>query len=333
MPADKPDIALLISSYQRAWHLERVLRSVACQRDVDCRLEVVVTDDGSTDATFDVIRRFQAEVPYPVRFTTHRHEDFQLARCRNDGVRASTAPYLLFLDGDCLLPPEHVAHHLRRRRRGYVWGGYCCRLDRATSERVSLEDVSQAAYLNWASNKERWRLRTLAVKSVLYGWLGHPRKPRLYGGNIGIWRSDYERLNGYDENFVGWGGEDDDLRIRLGQAGVRVRSILPWTHTYHLWHPPVESAPAVYKQGRNIHYLNRRTRPTRCRKGLEAKPESLHATVATADSEQPPGGDWADDAPRVAPARTKGPADVFSQRCSPRARRAVGRGHGDHQDV
>ena len=39
-------------------------------------------------------------------------------------------------------------------------------------------------------------------------------------------RADYERVNGYDENFVGWGCEDDDLRLRLRHAGVRIESIL-----------------------------------------------------------------------------------------------------------
>src|SRR5262245_8714249 len=107
MPA-KPEIALLISSYQRPGHLRRALLSIALQKDFTSAMEVVVTDDGSTDETLDVVREFAQSVNFPVHFTTHPHAAFQLARCRNEGVAASTAPYVLFLDGDCILPPDHV---------------------------------------------------------------------------------------------------------------------------------------------------------------------------------------------------------------------------------
>jgi GT2 family glycosyltransferase len=105
-------------------------------------------------------------------------------------------------------------------------------------------------------------------KARLYSLLRHPTKPKLFGGNIGISRADYEAVNGYDENFEGWGCEDDDLRLRLRQAGVRVHSILRWTRTYHLWHPRGETTPEQWKEGANVGYLTRGRRPTRCHNGL-----------------------------------------------------------------
>jgi hypothetical protein len=98
--------------------------------------------------------------------------------------------------------------------------------------------------------------------------LRDPRRPKLVGGNIGIWRSDYERVNGYDENFRGWGCEDDDLRLRLRAAGIRVASIAWWTNIYHLWHPKTLSAPPTWRQGANVEYLQRPIRLTRCLAGL-----------------------------------------------------------------
>ena len=35
-----------------------------------------------------------------------------------------------------------------------------------------------------------------------------------------------EDINGYDEEFQGWGCEDDDLRLRLRKAGKKIRSIM-----------------------------------------------------------------------------------------------------------
>ena len=146
-----PEIAILISTYQRPQHLRRALQSIALQRDVAGQMEVVVTDDGSADETPQLVSDFARSVDFPVHFTTHPHSTFQLARCRNEGVAASTAPYLLFLDGDCILPPDHVAIHLQRRRAGVVMAGDFMRLDEAVSARVDEKVIRGGEFVNWAS--------------------------------------------------------------------------------------------------------------------------------------------------------------------------------------
>lgn len=266
------DISLLLSTYQKPWHLQRVLTSIAMQERVADRMEVIVTDDGSSDETADLVVRFAQSVSFPVRFTTHEHAGFQLARCRNEGVAASKAPYLLFLDGDCLLPPDHVWQHLKHRRAGEVMGGYCVRLNRETTERIDEESVRSQTYLQWIPPRDLRALTIRDWKSRFYRLLRHSQKPKLAGGNIGIWRSDYELVNGYDENFQGWGGEDDDLRRRLRRVGVQIGSILRWTRTYHLWHPAEPSAPSKASQGANYQYFLRRGALTHCRNGLVKRP-------------------------------------------------------------
>jgi glycosyltransferase involved in cell wall biosynthesis len=231
-------------------------------------MEVVVTDDGSTDETPQVVQQFAGSVDFPVHFTTHPHSTFRLARCRNEGVRASTAPYLLFLDGDCILPPDHVAVHLQRRKRKTVMAGDCARLDEATSAQIDEAAIRRGDFAPWAPRDELRRLRKQDRKARLYQWLRHPTKPKLIGNNVGIWRNDYELVNGYDENYEGWGCEDDDLRLRLRMAGVRIESILRWTHTLHLWHRTDVTAPVNWREGRNVAYLTRKEIPMRCRNGL-----------------------------------------------------------------
>jgi hypothetical protein len=97
----------------------------------------------------------------------------------------------------------------------------------------------------------------------------HPTKPRrLQGGDFSIWREDYERVNGFDENFCGWGGEDYDLGRRLRRAGVRLASVLRWTCSYHVWHPVDVTKPDVPRQTRNAVHLRRKGKLIRCRNGL-----------------------------------------------------------------
>jgi glycosyltransferase involved in cell wall biosynthesis len=287
------EISLLLSTYEKPWHLKRVLTSIAVQEHVADRMELIVTDDGSSDETADLVARFAQSVNFPVRFTTHDHTGFQLARCRNEGVAASRAPYLLFLDGDCLLPPDHVWQHLKHRSPGEVMGGYCVRLDRETSERVDEVAIRSQAYLQWIPPRALISLAIRDWKSRVYRLLRHPLKPKLAGGNIGIWRSDYDLVNGYDENFQGWGGEDDDLRRRLGRVGVQIGSILRWTRTYHLWHPPDPSAPAKASLGANYKYFLRRGSLTRCRNGLVKRdPNQLNIRLVNHSELTPAATAW-----------------------------------------
>lgn len=267
----KPEIAVLVSSFERPGHLSRVLASIAAQRGVEGAFEVVVTDDGSRDETHRVVRNFAASVSFPVRFTTHPHTIFHLARCRNEGVAASTAPYLLFLDGDCVIPPDHLRIHLDRARAGFATAGYFVWLDRATSERITEKSIRSGEFQNLKSWSQRRQLAWRHLQASYYSLIRDPLRPKFYGGNFGLSRADYERVNGYDENYRGWGCEDDDLRVRLRAAGVRIASITWWTHIYHLWHPKDPSAGRQWRDGANVEYLRRPIRLTRCLSGLHKR--------------------------------------------------------------
>jgi glycosyltransferase involved in cell wall biosynthesis len=267
----RPEVSLIVTTYQMPGHLRRVLASIARQT-VASQIEIIVTDDGSVDETPQVVRDFAQRSGLPVQFVTHPHDSFHLTRCRNDGARQASAPYLLFLDGDCLIPPDHVEQYLQARQAGHVHYGYCCRLEREVSEQIDEAAIATADFGDWATSGELRKLALLHAKATFYQWIGHRLKPALKGGNIGIWREDFDRLNGFDENFHAWGCEDDDLTYRVRAAGLKVTSILGRTRTYHLWHPPATSKPAAkWSEGQNVAYLKRRGRLTCCMNGLRKR--------------------------------------------------------------
>jgi GT2 family glycosyltransferase len=286
----QPEIALLVSSYNRAEHLRRALLSIGAQQGVDGKMEVVVTDDGSTDNSAEVARQFANSVDFSVKFATHPHNGYHLTKCRNQGVKESTAPYILFLDGDCSLPPDHVRHHLETRRKGLVVGSDCVRLDEATSARVTDDDIRNGRLIQYASPKELARMRSQYRKAWFYQFIRHADKPKLIGNNIALWREDYERINGYDEQFVGLYCEDDDLRMRLRRAGLKATSLLNKSFTFHFWHPIHHTGTPRWRDGVNVKRLTRPGRLTACRVGLKAKEvcdlqiqvlgEALHTAAA-----------------------------------------------------
>jgi glycosyltransferase involved in cell wall biosynthesis len=268
MPA--PQVAVVVTTYQMPGHLRRCLESIARQRTT-LPLEVVVADDGSRDETATVASQFARTAPFPVRFVTHEHAGFQAARSRNDGVRHSTAPHLLFVDGDCLLPPDHVEVHLRAWRPGAVTCGYCARLSEPASRQINLAAIERGDLARYADASELRKLAAMHRKAWWYSLLGHATKPALRSTDFSIARADFQRVNGFDEQFRGWGGEDDDLGRRLRAAGMRQVSILDKTRVYHLWHPPDPSKTAEWRDGANINYLQRPLRLTRCLAGLAAR--------------------------------------------------------------
>jgi glycosyltransferase involved in cell wall biosynthesis len=262
------EVALLISTYQKPRHLKLVLASVALQQGVEGRLEVVVANDGSTDDTPQIVERFARGVAFPVKQTTHRRREFQVARCRNEAVAASSAPYLIILDGDCIIPPDFVVQHLRRRRRRVVMNGDCYRLEEEVSARIDEAAVRSGEYVDCVSAFERERIERADRDARWQNLIHHRRKPHLLDNNIGVWRSDLERVNGFDEDFVGWGNEDDDLGYRLRQDGIRIQSVLRWAKTYHVWHPRDATWTPNWHDGPNVARLFRKNRATRCVNGL-----------------------------------------------------------------
>ncbi|MDX1948675.1 MAG: glycosyltransferase [Pirellulaceae bacterium] len=281
-----PELAIILTSYQLPGHLRRALESIACQRTRHS-FEVIVADDGSRDETPTMVAEFAAIAPFSVRFVTHEHDGFHPARCRNEGVRASTAQVLLFCDGDCLLPPDHVETHLKLARPGFVNCGSCVRLSEQLSQEITLEKIQGGEFVGLAPSKELAKLRRIHQRFWWYRLIGHRTKPALKSTDFSLHRSDFERVNGFDEKFRGWGCEDDDLGLRLRAAGMKLVSVLDRTHLVHLWHPPAISKPATWRNGANVAYFQRPIQLTRCEQGLTTRaPRDL--TVRLAGEPQDP---------------------------------------------
>jgi GT2 family glycosyltransferase len=271
------ELSVILTTYQRPAHLERSLISLAHQRGIDGKFEVIVSDDGSADHTQNLVRTFARTAPFPLHWVSHPHSGFRVSLCRNEGVRSSRSPYFLFTDSDCIFPADHLYKHVLARRPGIVRAGDCIRLDEETTNRIDEQAIASGVFTAWAPREEQNRLFKLRFKGQYYRWMRHPKKPKLTGYNIGISRDDFEAVNGFDENFIGWGCEDDDLSFRLRKSGRRIASALAYTHGFHLWHPAEPSRPGKWTDGPNVGRLNDIDRPARCASGLVAVPTGANA--------------------------------------------------------
>ncbi len=261
--------SVILSTYERPRAL--LLSALSLARQSVLPDELVVADDGSRKETADAVKRLQREMPFPVLHARQEDEGFRAARNRNNGVRASSGDYLVFLDGDILASGWCLKAHLGRAAAGEFLLGYCFYLDEGTSARLSEEDVREGRLERVSLPEEEARLAKVHRKNRLYAFLSRfglckRTKPKLRAGNFSLFRADFERVNGFDENFVGWGQEDDDLGRRLVMAGLRPRSIVPWAAAYHLHHPRVHRGR--WRDGPNVAYFLRKRVKAFCENGL-----------------------------------------------------------------
>lgn len=294
----KPAASLILCTFERPRNLRMSLASILGQKGAEGKFEVVVADDGSRDETLQVVEEFRQRAPFPIHFTTHPHQGFCPSQSRNEAVAASSGEYLIFLDGDCMIPPEHIALQLAHREPGVVRIGDCIRLSEEASAQVTPSVAQSGGYVSLASAASKRWLYQKAWKDLYYNLIRSRKRPSLVSNNFALSRADYDRVNGFDENFVGWGNEDDDFGRRLKKAGLRLKSILFWTSVYHLWHPPVPSFPNTLADGANIPYARRGFHLTRCGNGLlkrnwrdltyairgDYTPRALEAAIPQADS-------------------------------------------------
>ncbi len=83
--------------------------------------------------------------------------------------------------------------------------------------------------------------------------------------NLAVWRSDLDRVDGFDADYRGWGKEDSDIIVRLQRAGVRRKDGVFATGVLHLWHAEADRSalPANEQKALRHHRQRRNSRATR----------------------------------------------------------------------
>jgi glycosyltransferase involved in cell wall biosynthesis len=276
-------ISLIISTYNWPEALQAVVEG--CFAQTDRNFEIIVTDDGSGESTRACIDKLRERSPVPLRHVWQPDDGYRLAMARNQGILASKGDYIVVLDGDCIPQPDFISQHRKLARRGYMVTGSRILLDSEASKRVLAKELEVQSLglmdkigmrLRGRINKLPqllWRLPDVGREQKRFSWR------RIKGCNMGMWRSDLERINGFDESFRGWGHEDADLVVRLFHANVMRKDGAFATEVLHLWHREAKRDQAT--SNRNIVVERLANRTVRAARGLtehrDEPPVSQHA--------------------------------------------------------
>ena len=263
---------LIISIYNQAAQLRRVLETVARQRN--CNFDIVIADDGSADAVQPVLDEFREQHPaFKLAHVWHSDRGFYKTIILNKAFRAANGEYIIVIDGDMLLHDRFIENHLRHARPDRVLCGYRgVKLGgQITAELLSgVRHFSQNLFvLLWQALRGQLEevSRGLVINNHTLRRLVARRSKRLSGCNFSTSRENLFRVNGMDETIRVYGFEDFELGHRLTLAGIRLTDVSRCCNTYHLHHARRVADNAATLRAIKQNILG--SRALQCRYGLE----------------------------------------------------------------
>lgn len=233
-------ISVVITTYNRSEALLPVLAALAMQDDT--LFEVIIADDGSTQHHQDAVQAAAKELALPLTHIWHPDVGFTASRVRNLGVANALGAYVVLLDGDCVPETDFVRRHRGLMEAGYFVNGSRVMLSPRLTQAIvdGRTQVQAQGVAFWLRNRLSGDASKLGALLRLPDWSGRKHAGFVWKGirscNMGVWRKDYEAVDGFDESFVGWGHEDADFVLRLHNAGINRKNGFAATEVYHLWH-------------------------------------------------------------------------------------------------
>lgn len=224
--------SLIISTYNWSSALKLVLESVLHQNKLPD--EVIIADDGSREDTTVLINEYKQIFPIPLIHVWHEDDGFQKASILNKAIAKSKGEYIIQIDGDCILHDSFVLDHLQfAQKETYLFGS------RVNIQKFYLTKLFKHEKINFnifsKGIKKRTRALHIPVLSNFYKRSSKFSK-KYRGCNTSFFKKDFIAINGYNENFKGWGREDSELAIRFHNYGLQARRLRYRGIVFHIYH-------------------------------------------------------------------------------------------------
>jgi GT2 family glycosyltransferase len=204
---DRPKASVIIPTHQRREALRRALLALSRQTAGPDSYEVVVSIDGSTDGSRELVAEMRSQAPYPLRSVEGTGSG--RAAARNTALASIRGEIAILIDDDMEPAPQFVERHLSNHPPGSrvcVLGPVPVELD-ATSPRAAR--YVQAKFADHLDHLSRPGHRFVARD--------------FYSGNASLRAELLREVGAFDESFTPYGNEDVELSLRLAKAGVAFR--------------------------------------------------------------------------------------------------------------
>ncbi|NTW81745.1 MAG: glycosyltransferase [Chlorobiaceae bacterium] len=230
---DTINCSLVITTYNRPEALELSIRSALSQSVPP--FEIIIADDGSTCETAFLIDNLSPLSHVPLIHVWQEDLGFRAAASRNRAIAETKGNYIVIIDGDMLLDTDFIRDHRSMALEGSFIQGSRVLLSRENSDmRLETKVTDVSPFEKGLGNRKNtlrlpWLSGRLAIKNrSLSG---------IRSCNMSFFRKDCILINGFNEDFVGWGREDSEFAVRMMNKGILRRNVKFSAIAYHLWHP------------------------------------------------------------------------------------------------
>jgi glycosyltransferase involved in cell wall biosynthesis len=223
---------LIITTYNWTDALYMVLKSVQIQSVSPT--EVIIADDGSTEETKKLIDEFRKILGFPLIHLWQEDRGFRKSIILNKAISQAMGDYIIQVDGDVILHKHFIKDHLKYAKDNTFLLGSRVTLKEDRSKEILKSKKNKVNYFSKGIKKRNRLVRLPFFSNFLKA--KNENTGKLRGCNISYWKKDAIAINGYNEEFKGWGGEDYEFGQRLINKGVfakRIKHAAIQCHFYH----------------------------------------------------------------------------------------------------
>jgi len=228
-----PKVSVVITTYNRPEYLRRVVEGYLNQSHPPD--EILIAEDGSNRETELTVGELQTKSNVKILHIRQEHNGFRAAMIRNKAIASSTGSYIILSDDDSIPCRTLVKDHLCYAERGYFIQGHRVLLGEKVSNNFTFWDISiKKLFLSFIkgqvknfSNAIRLPIPLIMISQSLEG---------IRSCNMSFFKKDFVSINGFNEDFIGWGKEDSELVVRFYKYGLKRKDIRFHASSYHLYH-------------------------------------------------------------------------------------------------
>jgi len=256
-------VSLIITTFNSHAMLRKVMDSILDQtRRPD---EMFVADDGSDERTASVVDLYAESAPFPVMHVWQENRGFRAAKIRNEAIKQADGDYIVLLDGDCIVNKHFIADHLFLAEESCFIQGKRVHVEKNTVDSFTHEHAN--SFLRLVGLILRGRISNIhhGIRLPFDFSVKNRELKGIKSCNMSFFKKDIVAVNGFNEDFVGWGNEDSELVCRFFRYGLK-KKVHPFMATcFHLWHP---SNKGWEKGNRDLLEATLRSKEYFCANGL-----------------------------------------------------------------
>lgn len=206
--------SIIIASYNRLEEIKELLASAEKLDFEREEFEFLISDDGSTDGTGEFIRSYTSASGLNIRYIYQQNKG--PGEARNHGMREAAGNYFIYVDSDCMFPPEwlrKIDDHIKLHAPDAFGGPDTCHPD--FSPLLKAINYSMTSFIGTGGTRGSKK----SVQKKFY--------PRSF--NMGVSRKIFETIGGMGGLRH---GQDMEFSSRIYRNGFKVE-LIPDAFVYH----------------------------------------------------------------------------------------------------